>query len=312
MHPDTRSTGRRVPAALILILFLAGAAAWVFLAATGAGSDADITAADVEGDDPRFGGELALPADSMLGFVEVPAGPFLMGSDPALDPGAFDNEYWRAGGGQGTVELPSFYIGRYEVTVGQFAAFLRATDRQMADPTPLRARSNYPITGVSWPDALAYARWLDERLRNDPATPATLRQKLASGWSVTLPTEAQWEKAARGPDGRIFPWGNEPRREFANFGSVGPQPVGSRPCADCAYGLADMSGNVWEWTRSPYQPLPYDPSNRHTDLAADALWVMRGGGFSDGAQLVRAATRGGADPGARRPFIGFRVVISPE
>ena len=71
-----------------------------------------------------------------------------------------------------------------------------------------------------------------------------------------------------------------------------------------------MAGNVWEWTRSPYQPYPYDATDDREDFDAEALWVMRGGSFSDPAQLVRAANRGGADPGARRPFIGFRVVIS--
>jgi formylglycine-generating enzyme required for sulfatase activity len=74
--------------------------------------------------------------------------------------------------------------------------------------------------------------------------------------------------------------------------------------------LLDMSGNVWELTRSPYQPYPYDPTDDRKNLDADALWVMRGGSFGDPERNVRAAIRGGADPGARRPFIGFRVVIS--
>jgi formylglycine-generating enzyme required for sulfatase activity len=72
-----------------------------------------------------------------------------------------------------------------------------------------------------------------------------------------------------------------------------------------------MSGNVWEWTRSPYQPYPFDTGNDRDGLDADALWVMRGGSFADAERNVRAATRGGGDPGVRRPFIGFRVAISP-
>ena len=73
-----------------------------------------------------------------------------------------------------------------------------------------------------------------------------------------------------------------------------------------------MAGNTWEWTRSPYQPYPYDPSDDRAGLGQDALWVMRGGGFADGPQLIRTTARGAAEPGARRPFIGFRVVVSPK
>jgi formylglycine-generating enzyme required for sulfatase activity len=86
-------------------------------------------------------------------------------------------------------------------------------------------------------------------------------------------------------------------------------PVGSFSCPECAFGLFDMSGNVWEWTRSPYQPYPYDTADDREGLAADALWVMRGGHFGDPEQYVRTAVRGGADPGVHRPFIGFRLAL---
>jgi len=81
-------------------------------------------------------------------------------------------------------------------------------------------------------------------------------------------------------------------------------------CDDCAHGLSDMAGNVWEWTRSPYQPYPFSNDDDLRTIGSDALWVMRGGSFADNAQYVRTANRGGADPGARRPFIGFRVVLT--
>jgi formylglycine-generating enzyme required for sulfatase activity len=113
-------------------------------------------------------------------------------------------------------------------------------------------------------------------------------------------------------DGRIYPWGDEPRPDGANFAGRATTPVGSFRCDECAFGLADMSGNVWEWTRSPYLDRPYDSAIDLLDLEADALWVMRGGSFLDGERNVRAAIRGGADPGVRRPFIGFRLVISPS
>lgn len=250
-----------------------------------------------------------LPNDRLLGFVEIPGGPFRMGSDPAADRMAFDNEGWGEAGGQGTVEVPTFYIARYETTVAQYQQFIEETGRPLIDTLALAADPRHPVAHVSWPDALAYARWLERKLQQSSSTPAPLKEMLDAGWRITLPTEAQWEKAARGTDGRIYPWGDEPRRDRANFLSVAPTPVGSFDCPECAHGLSDMSGNVWELTRSPYQPYPYDTSDDLRDLETDALWVMRGGAYNDSDALVRTAVRGGADPGARRPFIGFRLAL---
>lgn len=250
-----------------------------------------------------------LPDDALLGFVEIPAGPFLMGSDAAVDPQAFETERWSDDRIQGTVDLSTFYIGRFEVTVAQFRAFIAATGFGVADEA-LQGPPDHPVTAVTWPDALAYCRWLETALGESPQTPAPLSQLLRDAWRVGLPSEAEWEKAARGEDGRIFSWGNDARRDRANYAAQGTTPVGSFDCPECAFGLSDMSGNVWEWTRSPYQPYPFDPSDDRADLATDALWVMRGGSFGDSAQNVRAAVRGGGDPGVRRPFMGFRVVIS--
>lgn len=253
-----------------------------------------------------------LPDDDLLGFVEIAAGPFTMGSDPAVDPRAFENERWSPGQAQGTVDLPGFAIGRYEVTVAQFRAFAAASGDSFA-PETLRGAPDHPVGSVSWPDALAYCRWLEATLREWPGTPAVLRQWLDAGWRITLPSEAQWEKAARGADGRVYPWGGISRRDRANFGGTGgPTPAGSFDCPECPFGLGDMSGNVWELTRSPYQPYPYDETDDARNLADDALFVMRGGSFMDPEGTVRAAVRGGADPGVRRPFIGFRVVIAPS
>ena len=250
-----------------------------------------------------------LPDEELLGFVEIPAGPFLMGSDPAVDRLAFDNEWWPGARPQVTVDLPAFYVGRYEVTVAQFAAFVEETGYG-THPEAFQRPPDHPVAFVSWTDALAYAQWLEATLREWPETPPELSRLFRDGWRISLPTEAQWEKAARGSDGRIYPWGNESRRDRANYGGRSTTPVGSFECPECPFGLLDMSGNVWEWTRSPYQAYPYDEANDREGLDVDALWVSRGGAFDDTERTVRTGIRGGADPGVRRPFIGFRLVIT--
>ncbi|MDT8429315.1 MAG: SUMF1/EgtB/PvdO family nonheme iron enzyme [Pseudomonadales bacterium] len=256
-----------------------------------------------------------LPDEALLGFVEIPAGEFIMGSDPLIDPQAFENERWSAQRRQGRVVLDTYYIGRYEVTVAQYQAFIEASNYRDGE-LQLTGAPTQPVTGISWPDALAYARWLESSLRDSSLTPDRLRALLNTGWQLTLPTEAQWEKAARGQGSRIYPWGNQFQAGYARVQLdqelVEPSPVGSHPCPDCAYGLADMSGNVWEFTRSPYQPYPWDSTDNHLTVNAEALWVMRGGSFRDPPNLARLAVRGAVDPGARRDNIGFRLVLTRD
>jgi formylglycine-generating enzyme required for sulfatase activity len=253
-----------------------------------------------------------LPADDMLGFVSIPGGPFAMGSDKALDPLAFDNERWSPAEAQGTVLVPEFFFGRYEVTTAQYLAFVSATGHPHDSSVPQSTGESgaMPIAFVSWPDALAYTRWLTKALETSAQTPQRIKDLLSHGWEVTLPTEVEWEKAARGGDSRRYPWGNDPRPDRANVGTSSVRAVGSVACPECSYGLLDMSGNVWEWTRSPYQPYPYDLANDSQTANQDALWVIRGGSFADTAQNVRTTVRGAADPGVRRATIGFRVAIS--
>ena len=245
------------------------------------------------------------PPAAVPDFVEIPAGPFTMGADPAADPRAFDNEKWSASQGEGTVDLPTFFIGRHEVTIAQYSAFVSAT-KAPVDASTLAGSPTHPVAFVSWPNAVAYCRWLEATLATSPTAAG---EHVRAGWHVRLPTEAQWEKAARGTDRRAYPWGNQARRDRANYEGTGTTPVGQFACPECAYGLSDMSGNVWEWTSSPYQPYPYDASDDRANLDADALWVMRGGHYADPARQVRTSTRGAADPGARRAFIGFRVAL---
>ena len=169
-----------------------------------------------------------------------------------------------------------------------------------------------PVTNLTWTQAVAYTRWLDDKLRTSLATPAEIRTMLEAGAELTLPSEAEWEKAARGTEGGVFPWRNIPAESVANFNNDAPRTVNSASCQQCAWGLNDMSGNVWEMTRSILQAYPFDPEDDGADLAEDPLFVMRGGSFSDGLANIRAAVRGGVDPGTPSPIIGFRVVISTQ
>jgi formylglycine-generating enzyme required for sulfatase activity len=249
-----------------------------------------------------------LPDDDLFGFVKIPSGSFRMGADQTLDSQAFENERWSPSASQGIVDVEEFYISRSEVTIAQFASFVDNTGAQVSTAA-LTGNPDHPVASVSWPDALAYCRWLQTVLSTSQNTPAELQKLFQDGWRVTLPNEAQWEKAARGTDGRTYPWGNTPRPEAANYNASTTRPVGHGMCNSCPYNLSDMAGNVWELTRSRYRPYPFTESP-NLDLSTDALFVMRGGSYADGANLVRTTTRGGADPGVRRPFIGFRVAIT--
>ncbi|MCB0187807.1 MAG: SUMF1/EgtB/PvdO family nonheme iron enzyme, partial [Caldilineaceae bacterium] len=200
-------------------------------------------------------------------WCEVPAGPFLMGSDQIENAGP-----------QHTVDLPYTYkISRYPITNAQYRHFvdaggyanaaywpeaiaherwrdgqvrvytfrdgsfideLRNANADYGEPLSL---ANHPVVGVSWYEALAFTRWLSDVMQESDLLPAN--------WQITLPSEAEWEKAARGTDGRLYPWGNEePDGARCNFDlAVGlTVPVGNYPAGASPYGLLDMAGNVWE------------------------------------------------------------------
>lgn len=254
-----------------------------------------------------------LPDEPLLGFVAIPGGSFTMGSNPAVDSMAYENERWSRTEFQGRWGMDTYYIGRYEVTVAQFNAYvddINESGSNVSNVQRLPGAGNLPARNITWPEALAYTQWLDQKLRDSGRAPGVLRLYLDGRATVKLPNEGEWEKAARGTDGRIFPWGSTPLSGVANFDSDGPVPVGSLACTDCAHGLADMAGNVWEYTRSPMRDYPFDSGLDAESLTEDALFVMRGGSYADGINNVRTAVRGAVEPGVRSDTIGFRVVLS--
>jgi formylglycine-generating enzyme required for sulfatase activity len=259
--------------------------------------------------DPRFRADAwYLPDEPLLGFVEIPEGPFVMGSDPQMDKQAYDDEH-----PQHERELSPYYIACYPVTVAQFRAFVQASEYKPDTERCLEGVDNHPVVDVTWHDAAAYCRWLTERLQTWKDTPEPLATLLREkGWVITLSSEAQWEKAARGPlegrnPGRIFPWGNDPDPNQANYertigrtSTVGCFPGGASP-----YDIEDLSGNVWEWTRTQWQEnyAGYQP-----DLPVDDGAVVRGGAFDNIVRFVRCAYRNGDFPGNRHGYLGIRVV----
>lgn len=261
--------------------------------------------------DPRFREDAwGLPADDFLGFVRIPAGPFWMGSDKAVDEEAEGDEL-----PQHQVTLPEVWIARYPVTIGQWRAFVHASAFTPGDMDSLEGVDNEPVRWVSWREAVAFARWLDGVLRAWVECPAQIQALLAAGYRVTLPSEAEWEKAARGTEGRIWPWGNTFENERANSGYLGVggvSPAGCFPSGATPEGVQDMAGNVWEWTRSSISKYPYVFSDGREDMSKqESGRILRGGSFRNPRRSVRCASRLDDVPGPRRGNVGFRLLLSP-
>jgi formylglycine-generating enzyme required for sulfatase activity len=241
-------------------------------------------------------------------WITVPAGKFVMGSR-ADNPLASDDER-----PQHTVELTyDFQIARYPVTNAEFEKFVKATGFSPKAVKP--DLPDHPVVNVSWNDAQAYCKWLTGQLRAEGA--------LKGDEVVRLPTEAEWEKAARGEYGREWPWGDEWDPARCNNAETGPKtttPVGqySPLGGDSPYGVADMVGNVWEWcadwydgglyqTRASREQAERDPKGPEQGAAR----VVRGGSYFVNRRRCRSACRNGGEPVNFVGFVGFRVARSP-
>ena len=254
----------------------------------------------------EFGPVTAEGAGPFEGMVLIPGGPFTMGRDNGPEtekPGH-------------RVYLPAFYIDKNLVTVADFAEFVQekgpngpkgemyldvADSDNRIHPRngvwhPAKGSENHPAGEVSWHGAVAYCRWKKKR----------------------LPSEAEWEKAARGTDGRLYPWGNEsPRPDFAFFGGYRGEtvPVGQYPKGASPYGVLDMAGQVWEWTTSIFTGYPYDPKDGRENLSSRGTRVVRGGSSSSIGEGLTATSRETVGPDRQdtgHAYYGFRCAASLE
>jgi len=232
-----------------------------------------------------------------MDFVEVPAGNFLMGSDAQDGPAEEMPQH--------AVDIPyDYFMARFPVTNAEYAVYANA--KGISHPVSgWEKKRDHPVVNVSWDDALAYCVWWNDLRKNE----------LPDGVVLRLPTEAEWEKAARGTDGLIYPWGNTFDQNKCNTDEGGKNdttPAGAySPQGDSPYGTADMVGNVWEWTHSLFKEYPYQADDgREAETGSDDH-VQRGGSFLGNEQLARTAARYRGDP-AFLDFVGFRVLVAPS
>lgn len=231
-------------------------------------------------------------------IVLIPSGEFIMGSDQASDP-----YFWGAEAPEHPVNIDSFWIYRTEVTQLMYSKCVE----QEKCPIPVKINDpvaqqygkprfdDHPVVMVTWHAALAYCQWAGGR----------------------LPTEAEWEKAARGTDGRLFPWGNDPNVDgLANYSSNSPSPVGSYLAGSSPYGVYDMAGNVLEWVNDSFESAYYQhsPLDNPTGPLSGSRKVIRGGAFNQhgipGLRTVARASRKATDT---LISIGFRCAVdTPE
>lgn len=233
--------------------------------------------------------------DANSGMVLIPEGPFTMGSTAKDIQWVAEKffsaslEWYQDETPAHQVDLAAFYIDKYEVSNEEYLKFRETVPgrapKYMNEPRFNKPR--YPVVGIAWQEAVGYCRWAKKR----------------------LPTEAEWEKAARGTDGRYYPWGNDPDNTKSNVRGLEDEnrytaPKGDYEEGKSPFGVHDMAGNVWEWTSDWYQP--YDGSKYESDLFGNTLKVIKGGSWHSNMDLARSAIRGKAIPYQPQNYIGFR------
>ncbi len=271
-------------------------------------------------------------------LVKIPEGEFIMGSTkeqindllkrfPETDERLLEREL-----PQHKVFLKEYHIGKTPVTNREFSAFIQETGyitttekegtgivftpgfneikgadwkHPQGPDSNIKNRDDHPVVQVSWYDAIEYCNWLSGKTKKN----------------YRLPIEAEWEKAARGTDARIFPWGNNWNPEICNTGyRIKDTTLVGRfsPDSDSVYGCVDMCGNVFEWTSTTIGSIepwparfkyPYDPKDGRENLVVNARRVGRGGSYSRGEIFCRAAFRFADPPDDRYSSQGFRIVL---
>jgi formylglycine-generating enzyme required for sulfatase activity len=229
-------------------------------------------------------------------FVKIPAGDFYMGANDIEEARPQHLVYQLA---------YDFYIGRYPVTNQEYSLFLRDTGQPIVLP---KDAARHPTVWVSWERTQEFVAWLNGKYQAD----------LPLEYKYRLPSEAEWEKSARGVDGNEYPWGNTfdaKRCNYLDGRKWNTTPVGLySPQGDSAFGAADMAGNVWEWTRTQMQfkyPYRFDDHRDEEDANLAFARTLRGGSFKSDESNVRTAFRFGSVPFFSDSDIGFRIAICP-
>ncbi|NJP06550.1 MAG: formylglycine-generating enzyme family protein [Chloroflexaceae bacterium] len=240
-------------------------------------------------------------------FLALPAGHVLMGTPAAMLSDLAQRyggtrESYREESPQHLVPIAALRIARVTVTHALYAAYVAATGvpapliwRGSTPPPELQA---YPVVDISWDDAQACCAWLSH---------------CSASVIFRLPTEAEWEYAARGDDGRQFPWGDTFARELANTreSAIGrPVLVDAYPQGASRSGLLQMAGNVWEWTASRDASYPYHADDGRENPTASGRRILRGGSYVNALGFARCACRFRLLPSVRNEFLGFRLALS--